>query len=474
MTLDYSTKHQIRKPAKSSKRVDGMSDSFAQRSNPANSSKVFALVDCNNFFVSCERLFRPALKSTPVAVLSNNDGCIVARSNEVKALGVKMGEPYFKQKQLLSMHKAEVFSANFSLYGDVAERVSAVLSRYSPKIEIYSIDEAFLQIDNLSIKDYNFWSKKLSKEVERLVGIPVSVGVGPTKTLAKLATEKVKKDKNLLGGTSLAVDSCQNATDTKNKIEEYLKWLPLEEIWGIGRKRSAMLKSRGLRNAYDVARLHDDWVLRNMTITGLRTIRELRGDSVIPLDEFEGGNQQKSLSVTRSFGRRVRSLAELEAAVASFSARAATRLRRKDQLAWRGLVFVRATSTDRSHRYVYKDFNMDIPTSYTPDIIVSAHKALREVYDPDFSYEKAGVILTSLVDDRYQQMSFFGYKDQPKRLKSQISLMKAIDDLSLRYGKQAVTFAAENYGEQSWRSKHSRVSPSYTTRWSDIPLVKQG
>lgn len=438
----------------------------------AKEEKVFALIDCNNFFVSCERLFQPWLNKTPVAVLSNNDACIIARSNEVKGLGVQMGEPLFKREALLKAHGAQVFSANFPVYGDIAERVSTTLAEFSPNIEIYSIDEAFLQINNLSIPNYDAWAKYVSSEVGRRVGIPVSVGVGSSKTLAKLAVERAKKIPELKGGYSLAQDKVLNGPAWATRMDESLKWLPLEDVWGIGRRHGARLRRLGLRTAHNVTQLDDAWVLRHMAITGLRTIRELRGDSCIPLDEFEDDNHQKTLSVTRMFGHRVRSSAELEAAVASFASRAASRLRRKEQLAWEGSVFIRAETADRGHLYISGQFRLPTPTSFTGDIIKGAQAALREIYDPDFRYRKAGIILNSLVGENEQQMSLFGNGRQAVRMEGEISLMKAMDDISLRYGKKSILHASEIYNRDNWKSKQLRMSPAYTTRWDQIPAVK--
>ncbi len=464
--------HWSRKLAKYTKRSNGVSSLTPQQVDPANTSKVFALIDCNNFFVSCERLFQPWLNSVPVAVLSNNDACVIARSNEVKAMGIKMGEPFFKNESLLKAHNTKVFSANFPMYGDIADRVSTVLGDYSPRIEIYSIDEAFLQVDNLSIKDYDAWAKHVAAEVEKRVGIPVSIGVGPTKTLAKLAVERAKKTPELRGGFSVAQDSALKGKELAARRLDSLKWLPLGDIWGVGRRYAVRLNRLGLRSAYGVTCLSDEWILKNMTIQGLRTVRELRGDSCIPLDEFEDDNHQKTLSVTRMFGRKVRSQAELEAATASFAARAATRLRRKEQLTWGGSVFIRAQLPDRRHRYVSGDFKLATPTSFTSDVIRGAHQALKQIYDPDFRYEKAGIVLDFLVGESDQQMSLLGSSEQAERMKSQISLMKAMDDISLRYGKKSVIYAAELHKSVNWKSRQNRMSPAYTTEWDQIPKVK--
>lgn len=437
-----------------------------------SSAPVFALADCNNFFVSCERLFEPTLKDRPVAVLSNNDGCIIARSNEVKALGIPMGAPLFKHRSVLEAHKTKLFSANFTLYGDISERVSVLLKEASPRVEVYSVDESFLQIEGLGITDYTAWARQLSAKVEKEVGIPISIGVAPTKTLAKLATEMVKKMPALQGGCSLAADEVITDEQQRYLQEQALKWQELSDVWGIGRRHTERLRRRGLRTAYDVAQMEDEWVLKHMTITGLRTVRELRGESCIPLGDFAANYQQKMVSSQRSFGRRIRGIAELEAAIASQCARAAMRLRRKDQLAWHGTVYLRAQLPDKSYQFISADFRLPEPTAFTGTIIKGAHYALRRIYDPDLRYEKGGVILVGLVDVSAQQMTLFGGPKQIRRMRKEDALMAAMDDLSLKYGKTTVLFASERASGGGWESKREQVSPAYTTQWHQLPMVR--
>lgn len=434
---------------------------------------VFALVDCNNFFVSCERLFQPKLNRVPVVVLSNNDGCAVARSNEVKALGMPMGAPYFQWKQILTKHRTGVFSANFTLYGDISDRVVELLKTYSPRTEVYSIDESFMRIDGLGIEDYDLWAKNLAVDVERNIGIPVSVGVASTKTLAKIATERAKKVEGYMGGCSLVVNETHNRLEQEKNVIKVLEYTPLEDVWGIGRRFAEKLKRIGLSTAYDVSNLSDRWVLENMTIVGLRTVRELRGESCIPLDNFALDYQQKMVSATRTFGNRVRSRAELESAVASFCARAGMRLRRKDQLAWSGSLFLRAKTLDGSKQIISTDFRLKTPSAFTGEIIAVAHDALESLHDSDFSYDKGGIILNSLVDKRAQQMSIFGGAGQEEIFRKQDKLMGAMDRLSLRYGKGSVSFGSEKMAGK-WQSKRKKVSPAYTARWDQVPLVKGG
>ena len=428
--------------------------------------KVFALADCNNFFVSCERLFQPALRNKPVAVLSNNDGVIIARSNEVKALGIPMGAPVFKHRSLLEAHNARLFSANFTLYGDISDRVASILREQSPWVEVYSIDESFLRIDHLGISDYSAWAQRIAAQIQKEVGVPISIGVGSTKTLAKLATEWTKKHPDLRGGCSLVGDA--------RLTETTLQQTDLQDIWGIGRRYGEKLRRLGLRTALDVVRLKDEWVLHNMTVLGLKTVHELRGKSCIPLNDFSVDYQQKMASSTRSFGRKVRSLAELEAAIASLSARAAMRLRRVDQLAWQGSTFLRAHLPEGGAKYLSANFYLPTPTAFTGDITKGAHHALHQIYDSDFRYEKGGVIMSGLVDVSAQQMSLLGASNQVKNMQKQDALMAAVDDLALRYGKTTVIFASERASSGSWQSKRSNVSPLYTTHWEHLPHVQLG
>jgi DNA polymerase V len=433
---------------------------------------VFALIDCNNFFVSCEKVFRPELKNKAVAVLSNNDGCVVARSNEVKALGVPMGAPHFKYENLFRAHKVQTFSANFLLYGDMSQRVVQVLGQFSPHVEVYSVDESFLEIGDLGITDYAGWAKEVARVTEKSTGVPVSVGVASTKTLAKLVTERAKKTPSLLGGDALVDDGHLPEVVQSMKHEEYLRWLPLEDIWGIGRRYAWKLHQMGLRSAYDLTQMPDQWILRHLTIRGLRTVEELRGIACFELEYAGIDEPQKSIASTRSFGHNVRSISELEVAIATFAAKAAARLRRKRELTWEVTTFIRTGYKSNKPLFTSKKLKLNIPSADTSVIIRGAQDALRQAFDEDFAYRKAGVILTDLVPSDHQQMSLVG-QPTDDNLRKRDRLMTTIDELNMRFGNYTVKHASEGVNKkQRWHSKRENVSPAYTTDWGQLPIVK--
>lgn len=433
---------------------------------------VFALVDCNNFFVSCERLFRPDLTDVPVGVLSNNDGCFVSRSNEVKQLGIPMGAPYFKHEALIKKHRIRCFSANFEMYGNLSNRVVEVLKEAAPRLEIYSIDESFMELSELHISDYADWARRLAARVEKHTGIPVSIGVGPSKTLAKLACERAKKTPGMAHGHSVALDSVVTPDRYQSHLEENLRWLPLEDIWGVGRRLGPKLRARGLATAYDVTQLPDQLILDMMTIRGLRTIDELRGKSCIPLDEpSDEQERQKSIAATRSFANRVRALHELETAVASFAARASERLRRKQQLAWTVSVFVFTGPHVQRRIHLSGSKKLLLPTADTAEIIAAAHSILRDIYEPGFGYKKAGVILTDLVPDDYQQLTLQCDRP-PDQLAKRDRLMRTLDEINQRYERSTIRHGSEGvFDTQRWHSRREKVSPAYLSSWSDIPVA---
>ncbi len=428
---------------------------------------IFALVDCNNFFVSCERVFRPDLLARPVAVLSNNDGCVVARSNEVKALGVPMGAPYFKHKSVFERHGVKTFSANFRLYGDMSQRVAQTLGQFSPQTEMYSIDESFLDLSDLEIEDLQAWSNGVAKVVKRHTGIPVSVGVGASKTLAKAATELVKQERKDSGG-GLSLVSLQNEYPASGK----LKNLPVGDVWGIGRRFEAKMLGYGIRTAYDLAALNDRWVRQQLGVVGLRAVKELRGESCFGIHQGSSLDGQKSISATRSFGKGVGSLHQLESAVASFVARVAVKLRSKDQLAWQMGVFIQ---TNR-HRPPYQTFTgqacLTGPSSNTTELTRQALTVLRRMYDSDFSYKRAGVFVNSLVSADSQQLPLVGdASNMLDRLNSQDRLMAAVDSLNSRY-RGAIGLAVRGVDSRAdWQSRRRNVSPAYTTSWNELPRV---
>jgi DNA polymerase V len=425
---------------------------------------VFVLIDCNNFFVSCERVFRPDLADKPVAVLSNNDGCIVARSNEVKALSVPMGAPEFKWRPILRANRVQLFSANFGLYGDFSRRVVEILGGFTPDMEVYSVDESFLEVSTLLIEDYSAWAKRLRAAVLKQIGIPVSVGVAPTKTLAKAAVDYAKLHPETGGTLNL-----QSLSESKQL--EILDRLPLEEVWGIGRRLASRLNGFGLRTAGDLARVSSKWARQHLTVRGEKTVRELGGESCFPL-ALEGlDHEQKSLAVTRSFGRNLRAIHELEKAMATFAARAATRLRRKKQIAGGLAVFIR-TGVGAARQFGQStSVVLPYPTSDTSQITAAALQGLKNVFNPDYAYRKAGVVLLDLKPITAQQ-TVFEQIGQGRQLKERDELMTAIDKLNRKYGTDTVKTAAQGAREkEQWTSQRKRVSPAYTTSWAEIPIL---
>jgi len=418
---------------------------------------IFALVDCNNFFVSCERAFRPDLWNKPVVVLSNNDGCIVARSNEVKAMGVPMGVPYFEVKRILTDNKVTLFSGNFALYGDFSQRVVQILQAECPDIEVYSVDESFLEISALGIKDYVKWGRDLRAKILQHIGIPVSVGIAYSKTLAKGAADYCKKNESEQGAFS--------ALSEENYIQ-LLNWLPLKDIWGVGYRTAPKLRELGMVNAYDLAQVSNHWAQNRLGIRGVKMVRELQGQSCYPLDVSD--EPQKSIMRSRSFGHTIRDYYELEAAVATFAAQTAVKLRQQGELAGGIGTFLYGSKHEDVRRGGSHMVTLMPPTNETGKLITGALEALKQVYDPDFGYKKAGVVLADLRPVTAWQMAF---DSDPKQLDTQSELNKTIDKLNNRYGVRLVRHASEDPNRNGWFSLRQMRSPAYTTSWNDLPKV---
>ena len=416
---------------------------------------MIALVDCNNFYASCERVFQPKLENKPIVVLSNNDGCVIARSNEAKALGVKMGAPAFKMKEIFNAHKVNVFSSNFALYGDLSSRVMQVLTQQSPAIEIYSIDEAFL--DFTGIIKPNEFSIALRSKVKQWTGIPVSIGIAPTKTLAKVANHVAKKHKK--NGVFLL----------KNKatIQEVLKYIPVDELWGIGRKYAKFLSKRGFQTAYDLANASESWIRSNMTVNGLRMVKELKG---IPCYVLENQPpRKKNICTSRSFGMDVRELTELKEAVANYATMCAMKLRKEKSLATSVLVFIK-TNPFKNEGYQYNNcqkFTLDVPSNDSLVLTKQALRVLDHIYKKGYAYKKAGVIVSDIVPDDSRQLSFFSNQDPFKTN----HVMQAIDHINQTMGRDKVRLAVQGF-DRKWRLKQEKLSRCYTTRFSDMLNVK--
>lgn len=419
---------------------------------------MIALVDCNNFYASCERVFDPGLNGKPVVVLSNNDGCVIARSNEAKALGIPMGAPAFKYKQLVEAEDVKVFSTNFPLYGDMSHRVMNILSEYSRDIEVYSIDEAFLEIEEGSDESLLEQVKEIRKIVEKHTGIPVSIGVAKTKTLAKVATHLAKKDPKSGG--------CRVLTDP-SKIGEALDKLPVHEIWGIGRRITKKLAMWGVETAGDLTRLSDDLILKELTVVGLRTKKELRGE---PSVNFESANKpRKAICTARSFGTMIRDYEYIEQAVASHCAACAVKLRKQASFASSMMVFVHTNYFRKDLPQYKRNIVVKFPaTQNSITLIKEAKDALRKIYKPGFDYKKAGVILMDFQQADALQVDLF--TDNTPNDKDN-RLVEALDLVNDKYGRNTLKIADEGLKNKHALKQNMR-SRSYTTKWNEILEVK--
>lgn len=413
----------------------------------------YALIDCNNFFASCERIFRPDLQDRPVAVLSNNDGCIIARSNEVKALGITMGAPLFQVKDIVRQHDVKLFSANFELYGDISQRIVALLREEVPLIEVYSIDECFLDISALPIDSFDDWARRVRERIWREIGVPVSIGVAHTKTLAKVASTAAKH----ADGVLVVADDGHRET--------LLQELPIEDIWGIGRRLAPKLRDKGVSTAWQLVSASDAWLEQQFTITGMRMVRELRGEACLEFgDKHE---ERKSIMRSRSFGHTVRAYHHVESAIATFAARAAVRLREQDSLTKHVVTMLSAGRHSPAARSLSTVVALSEPTNDTAKIIAAALRGLEAIYDPEVGYKRAGVTLVDIVGREAWQLSLL---DPNAQRSERDELMHRVDALNKRYGS-VLWYASEQRQDSVWHSKHERRSPRYTTHWPDLPRI---
>ncbi|NKB66067.1 MAG: DUF4113 domain-containing protein [Candidatus Latescibacteria bacterium] len=414
----------------------------------------FALIDCNNFYASCERVFAPHLQGRPLVVLSNNDGCIVARSAEAKRLGLQMGTPLFQCRHLLQRFGVAIFSSNYTLYGDMSRRVTATLRTCAPEVEVYSIDESFVRCDGLGMSP-GAWAGLVRDRVRQWTGIPVSIGLGPTKTLAKLANRIAKREDG---------DGVCDLLDP-GRVDAALKSLGVGDIWGIGPSYQRLLQERGIHTAHQLSQASDGWVRRHMTVTGLRTVMELRGVSCLPLEEVPPA--KKSIARSRSFGRPIRSFEELCQPLATYIAAAARLLRHQGSVTTHLQVHIETSRFTDQYYSRALDLSLLWPTASTPELVRWALDGLKRIYRPDFAYRRAGVLLSGLVPEAELQRHLFTRQHYDRRKKS---LMELVDRINQRWKRRALRFAAEGL-EQPWTMNQRRRSPRYTTRWAEVPVV---
>ncbi|HNT52138.1 MAG TPA: Y-family DNA polymerase [Candidatus Syntrophosphaera sp.] len=419
---------------------------------------IVALVDCNNFYVSCERVFDPSLEGKPVAVLSNNDGCIVSRSNEIKALQIPMGAPGFKHEALIRKHGGTLLSSNYALYGDMSARVMEVLARFSPELEIYSIDEAFLGLAGFRVRDLEEYGRKIRATVRKWTGIPVSVGISRTKTLAKIANHYAKRYSGYRGCLVLLDDE---------RIAKALSRTPVAEIWGIGGQYDKFLRQNGIVNAWQLREASEKFIDHYMTSIGHKTVLELQGFGCIDLDEAPA--PKKSVVCSKSFSRQVSDLTELEEAVSTYITRAAEKMRAQHSVAGHMMVFLNTNRFKEGPQYNNSaQSSLAVPSAYTPDLIKAGLELLRDVYLPGFEYKKAGVMFAHLMDEGDVPLNLIesSYLDDSRK-----ALIEAVDSLNRRCGRDTVFYASCGVGKK-WEMKRAKLSPCYTTRWSDLPRAK--
>src|SRR5215471_15608993 len=418
---------------------------------------LFALIDCNNFYVSCERLFQPMLHGKPVVVLSNNDGCVIARSDEAKALGIPMGLPAFKLTEFLKEHSIEVYSSNYSLYGDLSARVMTTLTQWTPEVEVYSIDEAFLKFSPLPPDALTAYGQSIRATIQQWTGIPVSIGIASTKTLAKLANRLAKRSTEAKGVVILTSPS---------EVEATLAQTPIQDIWGIGPGYTRRLHAHEIKTALQLRHVNDRWVRQELGIVGLRLVWELRGISCLPLELCPPPKQ--SLMVSRSFGRPITTLVEMREAVAMYMTRAAEKLRLHHVAAGVLTVFLMTNRfTDEPQYSNSVTIPLPVATQDTAELIRYALRASEQIYREGYRYQKAGVVLTALVPAHQIQAHLFDQHDWERSKK----LMVAIDTINTAWGSGTIRYAAVGL-RPAWIMRCVRRSPRYTTRWQELAVVR--
>ena len=416
-----------------------------------------ALVDCNAFYVSCERLFNPLIAKKPVVVLSSNDGCVISRSTEAKALGIKMGEPYFKVKKIVKENDVKTFSTNFALYGDISRRVMRTLKQFSPQMEIYSIDEAFLDLSSIKNENLLEHGYKIRETILKWTGIPTSIGIAKTKTLSKAANYIAKKEKS---GVIDLVNS--------NQIDDILSGIKINDVWGVGRQLTKFYVKNKIHTAYDLKSMHNGWIKKNTNVFGSRTAMELRGFPCISLEPHE--EKRKNYCVSRSFGKKVTKLEDLSEAITTHCLNAAEKIRLDNQTIKKITVFIRTSPFQIRKNYYAnsKDVDLAIRTNDSLVLIKHALDALKCIYKKGYLYQKTGIIFSGLKDaDLYKKNLFSTINNDEKRTR----LMKAIDKTNIKYGRYALSIAQAGL-KKKWNIKRQHDSKIDTSRFAFLPTVK--
>ena len=418
-----------------------------------NNKKKIALIDCNSFYVSCERLFNPKIKNVPVVVLSNNDGCVISRSTEAKKLGIKMGEPYFKVKELVRKNNVQIFSSNYSLYGDLSRRVMKVLKGFSDKIEIYSIDEAFIDLSHIKDENIEDYGKRIRERVLKWTGIPTSVGISCTKTLSKVANHVAKKNKT-------------GVIFLKDNIDDVLKNFDISDIWGVGRQLSKLYIKNGINNAYKLKNISNSWVKKSTNVLGAKTVMELRGIPCINLETEE--TKRKSCCVSRSFGRKIESLNKLKESITTHCLNAAEKIRNDNQTTKSITVFIRTSPFDKNRKYYSNSLTIDLPvaTNNSLELVKVAIEGLKKIYKYGYFYQKAGVILSKLSEAGEKNLNLL----TPILENKSQTLMKAIDVTNAKYGRNVISVAQAGINN-SWKMRREHSSKIDTASFDSLPKI---
>ena len=419
---------------------------------------MFALVDCNNFYASCERVFQPQWEGKAIVILSNNDGCVIARSNEAKALGIPMGAPAFQYYTLFKQKGVKVFSSNYPLYGDMSSRVMSILENYTPNLEIYSIDEAFLQFKGFDLFDLEVEGRRMQRQIRRWTGIPVSIGIGPSKSLAKIANKIAKKYDLKTRGVY-----CINTEDKRVKA---LKWAAIGDVWGIGRQHCKRLESIGVKNAWQFTILPDDWVRKQMSILGLRLKKDLLGSSSIQLEELQP--PKKGIATTRSFEGTLTAFDDLEERISTFASSCAEKMRKQQSSCTALIVFLRSDPHKQGVTPYRNSCVLTLPYATNSSITLSKYAVLglRKIFKEGILYKKAGVMIMGLVPTATRQLPLFGGEEA-----KHLSIMKALDCIHKRFGPHQMKLANQDL-QHTWKMKQEHLSQRYTTEISEIIKVK--
>ena len=419
---------------------------------------MFALIDCNNFYASCERVFQPQWEGKPVVILSNNDGCVIARSNEAKALGIPMGAPAFQYQAQFKRQGIKVFSSNYPLYGDMSSRVMSILEQYTPNVEIYSIDEAFLQFKGFELFDLREEGKKMRKQIRQWTGIPVSVGMAPSKALAKIANKIAKKFAVKTEGVY--------CIDNEEKRIKALKWTAIGDVWGIGRQHRQRLEAMGIENAWQFTMLPDDWIRKHMSVLGLRLKKDLQGLPSTLLEE--NPPPKKGIATTRSFEGTLSSFTDLEERISTFATSCAEKMRKQQSSCNALLVFVRSDPHKKGEAPYRNSCVLSLPYVTDSSIILSKYAVLglRKIFKDGVSYKKAGVMIMGLVPTQKRQLSLFENKNT-----KHVALMQRLDQIHKRFGPNQIKLANQDLN-RTWKMKQEHLSNRFTTELTEVITVR--